>query len=88
MKKRIIKPCKVITTNLSEIKIEKMKNIQKHVFLIGSVYIWYEILKKHIKKSGYAEYGGFSLEEWPPNIKKVLKIIIFYYIVRKYLKHR
>ena len=57
--------------------VDKIKNLQKQIFLLGRVYIWYQILKEHVEKSVYAEYGGFSLEGWPPNIKKGLNILIF-----------
>ena len=56
---------------------KKKKNINNWSFLLGNVYFCDEILKEHIKKSGYAKYGGFSLKEWPPNIKKGHKILIF-----------
>ena len=31
------------------------------------------MLTEPIKKSGYAKYGGGSLKEWPPHIKKCVK---------------
>ena len=64
-----------------------MKNVQTHLFLLGRVSIRYEILKEHLKTSGYAKYGGFSLKEWPLNIQKDLKILIFQIVSKLFVKN-
>ena len=49
---------------------KNQKNIKSRQCLLGDVYNLHQILKEHIEKSGYTKYGGFSLEQWPPNIKR------------------